>query len=225
MKSQKHRRWTARIGSTTPSAGVVNLCTFPRFAMRSQSSPQLISNYKIVPTLNAIPFDTPMNRRPFISRRRSIPGSSHVHRYNTIAVLFVLHCFMLQFDLNCIARAADSDVVPFVQVHYTASQRMNHERMNSPSRFLPIVLSPNSEADSEVRWSRRTQETVAACSAYPACAAAGLVNDCCPTSQGVFLGCCDVTSSPGSWSLSEVLHTRWFVPCTDAFVFAMSCFI
>ena len=70
---------------------------------------------------------------------------------------------------------------------------------------IPSVRSPNfistyiqqSEAatfDSEVR---RTQ-TNAACSANPECAAAGLVNDCCPTSSGMFLLCCSSTLSPGA---------------------------
>jgi hypothetical protein len=70
---------------------------------------------------------------------------------------------------------------------------MNHERMSTS------LLYRHSEDDSEVLWSRKAQQAVAACSAYPACAAAGLVNDCCPTSDNVFLGCCAVTSAPGMW--------------------------
>ena len=77
---------------------------------------------------------------------------------------------------------------------------------------VPFVRSPNlisihhqpSEAvtyDSEVR---RTQSN-AACSANPECAAAGLVDDCCPTSSGMFLSCCPQTLPPGAlWILKHL---------------------
>lgn len=78
---------------------------------------------------------------------------------------------------------------------------------------VPFVRSPNlisihhqpSEAvayDSEVR---RTQSNAAACSANPECAAAGLVDDCCPTSSGMFLSCCPQTLPPGAlWILKHL---------------------
>jgi hypothetical protein len=158
-----------------------------------------------VPALNALLTDAPMNRQPWMSRRRNIRRSNNALRYDTAAVLIVLHCFLLQFGLTAnrgiAARAADPGVAPLVQVRYTASQRFNHERMNALPQFRL------SEDDSEARWSRRSLQAVAACSAYPVCAAAGLVNDCCPTSDGVILGCCDVTSSPGMWFvLAMTLH-------------------
>ena len=38
----------------------------------------------------------------------------------------------------------------------------------------------------------------ASCSAYAACASLGLTGDCCPTAQGVALGCCALGGAPDS---------------------------
>lgn len=45
---------------------------------------------------------------------------------------------------------------------------------------------------------RRRQQQDAACTSYPICSALGLVNDCCPASNGTFLDCCQSpTPQPG----------------------------
>jgi hypothetical protein len=69
---------------------------------------------------------------------------------------------------------------------------------------LVSTVSPNFismqpwDAATLVSEVRRTLQSNAACAANPVCAAAGLADDCCPTSSGMFLMCCSQTTPPGA---------------------------
>jgi len=156
---------------------------------------------------------TTMQYRPCISsRRRNQPVSSRALGHDTSTVLFVLHCLLLFLLMNCNGiAAAKSAATPFVHGRHVASnERMNHERRDSLLRSNveePLTQRFHSEV---AFWNSKRALQSAACSAHPQCAAAGLVNDCCPTAEGVFLGCCDDnrTPAPGTYYIIQAHSWR-----------------
>ena len=97
------------------------------------------------------------------------------------------------------------------QQQHTRTMIDNEDFTNIVSpNFISIHQSEATSFGSEVV--RRTQSN-AACSANPECAAAGLADDCCPTSAGMFLMCCSQTTPPGEFGfliqLNYNLKTIW----------------
>jgi hypothetical protein len=96
---------------------------------------------------------------------------------------------------------ADTDKLNYGEEALDASHVPTlHKRFDPPSNISPnlLVLVPVIQ-QSEVhllRPKRRRTQQNAACSENPVCAAAGLVNDCCPTIDGMVLECCSLTLPP-----------------------------
>jgi hypothetical protein len=153
---------------------------------------------------------------PLFHRRRKTSRalSNNVLVHPSFTGLLILQLLTWQFGSDCMIITA---IDPVVTSSYRPSlvefdtELWNQERLDRPQRVSKLrrpklvspFISPNSPTtfeQSEVMTlrQRRTQQATE-CSAYPACADAGLVNDCCPTAQGVVLGCCSITSSPGTF--------------------------
>jgi hypothetical protein len=93
------------------------------------------------------------------------------------------------------------NTMEMLQRRNTAARTREDGDLSSSSslNFISVHQSEATSFDTDVA-TRRTQAS-AACAANPVCAAAGLVDDCCPTRAGMFLECCSQTDPPGTFSL------------------------
>lgn len=147
-----------------------------------------------------------------IYRRRTVDRIAHM---SLLLLCFGSNTLNPVASLSSQTRRTDKEADIRDGYYETLVVRQSSEVKKQLDAVVPFVRSPNlisihnqpSEAviyDSEVR---RTQVNTA-CSANPECAAAGLVDDCCPTSSGMFLSCCPQTLSPGALWILKHLYFR-----------------
>ena len=129
-------------------------------------------------------------------------STSHAQflRVNVMRWLFLYTASNLLNEIYVSAESSNNRAAETVQYQQTAEMKADQDlpSIQSPS-FRSIQQQHQSEVATFGLEVRRIQGNVAACSANPVCAAAGLVDDCCPTSAGMVLSCCSQTSPPGAF--------------------------
>lgn len=135
-----------------------------------------------------------------IQKRRMSISHAHLLRVNVMRWLLLYSASNLFNQIYVSAESSNNRAADIDQHQQIATMNVDED--------LPVILSPSFRSIQQQHQSevatfgsevRRIQANAVACSANPACAAAGLVDDCCPTSTGMFLSCCTQTSPPGAF--------------------------
>jgi hypothetical protein len=153
---------------------------------------------------------------PFYMKERTIGMATtndtirQVYQF-TCLFLLILNLLAQSFNFEFIVQAKELEATVHIRSTNVDTEKMKHERRQHPTVRMSsrhevnvhqVTISPNfwiiqqSEANLLRPQRRRIQN--AACSENPGCAAAGLVNDCCPNSEGKVLECCSLTLPPST---------------------------
>mmetsp|Transcript_4268 Transcript_4268/g.6253 ORF Transcript_4268/g.6253 Transcript_4268/m.6253 type:complete len:160 (-) Transcript_4268:139-618(-) len=127
-----------------------------------------------------------------IDNLRFVPNdnmSPEEKRNKCITITFCLSVFALL--IGAIGYMLFSDfghLYPGSSTHAEKDYPTIVKRITSPPAPVPSSV----EEDDEYENIPVKEESSASCSVHQKCTDLGLTNDCCPTSKGIMLGCCDL---------------------------------